>query len=174
VKPPALASCHSFTPVRNDRFECGSFLPAHYPLRSSPNVRNHVPHEGTVGIPACNACCAQLRYTISHYRSAQRCAAIFPDSGMEHSQDDPSRSLRPPDGGRDDLLGEVMRKKRHCPDPRGARRSGGSVMRIGIIPDPTKPKTIALVHPFYCEGASAWTLVIDPLSCDVVPIPFVI
>jgi hypothetical protein len=43
-----------------------------------------------------------------------------------------------------------------------------------VIPDPTKPKTIALVHPFYCEGTSAWTLVIDPLSCDLVPIPFVI
>jgi len=27
-----------------------------------------------------------------------------------------------------------MRKKRHCPDPRGASRSGGSVLRIGINP----------------------------------------
>jgi len=49
--------------------------------------------------------------TISHYRSTQRCAAIFPIGGMKHSQDDMRRSLRPPDGGRDDLLGEVMRKK---------------------------------------------------------------
>ena len=30
---------------------------------------------------------------------------------MKHSQDDPRRSLRPPSGGRDDLLGEVIRKK---------------------------------------------------------------
>jgi len=28
---------------------------------------------------------------------------------MKHSQDDPRRSLRPPDGGRDDPFGEVMR-----------------------------------------------------------------
>ena len=35
-----------------------------------------------------------LGYTISHYRSAQRCAAIFPVGGMKHSQDDPRRSLR--------------------------------------------------------------------------------
>jgi len=58
---------------------------------------------------------------------------------MELSQDDPRRSLRPPDGGRDDLLGEVMRKKRHRPDPSGSKQelsrlagSGGSVLRIGI------------------------------------------
>jgi len=80
-------------------------------------------------------------YTISHYRSAQRCAAIFPVGGMKHSQDDPRRSLRPPDGGRDDLLGEVMRKKRHRPDLSGSKQelsclagSGGSVLRIGITP----------------------------------------
>jgi len=73
-----------------------------------------------------------LGYTISHYRSAQRCAAIFPVGGMKHSQDDPRRSLRPPDGGRDDLLGEVMRKKRFVPTQRVASRSGGSVLRIGI------------------------------------------
>jgi len=78
--------------------------------------------------------------TISHYRAAQRCAAILPASGMEHSQDDPRRSLRPPDGGRDNLTGEVMRKKRHRPDPSGSKQelsrlagSGGSVMRIGIV-----------------------------------------
>ena len=51
---------------------------------------------------------------------------------MEHSQDDPRRSLRPPDVGRDDLLGEVMRKKRFVPTQRVASRSGGSVLRIGI------------------------------------------
>ena len=33
---------------------------------------------------------------ITHYRSGQRCAAIFPASGMKHSQDDPSRSQRTP------------------------------------------------------------------------------
>ena len=60
---------------------------------------------------------------------------------MKHSQDDPRRSLRPPDGGRDDLLGEVMRKKRHRPDLSGSKQelsrlagSGGSVLRIGINP----------------------------------------
>ena len=31
---------------------------------------------------------------ISHYRSTQRCAAIFPVGGMKHSQDDPMRPLR--------------------------------------------------------------------------------
>jgi|GEM_PF-2342920 len=36
----------------------------------------------------------ELVYTISHYRSTQRCAAIFPVGGMKHSQDDPRRSLR--------------------------------------------------------------------------------
>ena len=36
----------------------------------------------------------QLGNTISHYRSTQRCAAIFPVGGMKHSQDDPRRSLR--------------------------------------------------------------------------------
>ena len=63
----------------------------------------------------------------------------FPVGGMKHSQDDPRRSLRPPDGGRDDLLGEVMRKKRHRPDLSGSKQelsrlagSGGSVLRIGI------------------------------------------
>jgi len=60
-------------------------------------------------------------YTISHYRSTQRCAAIFPASGMKHSQDDQRRPLRPPDGGRDDLIGKVMRKKRHRPDPSGSK-----------------------------------------------------
>ena len=30
---------------------------------------------------------------------------------MKHSLDDPRRSLHPPDGGRDDVLREVMRKK---------------------------------------------------------------
>ena len=50
--------------------------------------------------------------TILQYRSSQRCTAIFPASGMKHSQDDPRRSLRPPDGGRDDLIGEVMRMLR--------------------------------------------------------------
>ena len=81
-------------------------------------------------------------YTISHYRSTQRCAAIFPVGGMKHSQDDPRRSSRPPDGGRDDLLGEVMRKKRHRPDPSGSKQdlsrlagTGGSVLRIGIKQD---------------------------------------
>jgi|GEM_PF-4099218 len=33
----------------------------------------------------------------------------FPASGMKHSQDD--------------LLGEVMRKKRHCPDPSGSKQN---------------------------------------------------
>ena len=69
--------------------------------------------------------------TISHYRSTQRCAAIFPVGGMKHSQDDPRRSLRPPDGGRDDLLGEEMRKKSKQELSRLAG-SGGSVLRIGI------------------------------------------
>jgi len=60
---------------------------------------------------------AKRYYTISHFRSSQRCAAIFPANGMKHSQDDPrccgtGRSLHPPDGGRDDLLGEVMRMLR--------------------------------------------------------------
>ena len=66
--------------------------------------------------------CTTLANTISHYGSTQRCAAIFPVGGMKHSQDDPRRSLRPPDGGRDDLLGEVMRKKRHRPDPSGSKQ----------------------------------------------------
>ena len=82
--------------------------------------------------------------TNSRYRSTQRCAAIFPLGGMKHSQDVPihigtRRSVRPPDGGREDLLGEVMRKKRHCPDPSGSKQnlsrlagSGGSVLRIGM------------------------------------------
>jgi len=63
-------------------------------------------------------------YTISQYRSTQRCAAIFPVGGMKHSQDDPRRPLRPPSGGRDDLIGEVMRKKRHRPDPSGSKYIG--------------------------------------------------
>ena len=36
----------------------------------------------------------------------------FPASGMEHSQDDPREALDPQDGGRDDLIGEVMRMLR--------------------------------------------------------------
>ena len=31
---------------------------------------------------------------------------------MKHSQDDPRRPLRPPDGGREDLIGEVVRMLR--------------------------------------------------------------
>ena len=49
--------------------------------------------------------------------------------------------MHPPDGGRDDLLGEVMRKKRHRPDLSGSKHnlsrlagSGVSVLPIGIIP----------------------------------------
>jgi len=53
--------------------------------------------------------CTTLANTISHYGSTQRCAAIFPVGGMKHSQDD--------------LLGEVMRKKRHRPDPSGSKQN---------------------------------------------------
>jgi len=77
--------------------------------------------------------------TISHYRSTQRCAAIFPVGGMKHSQEDPRRPLHPPDGGRDDLLGGVRwmlrlrsaqaKSKQNLSRLAG---SGGSVLRIGI------------------------------------------
>ena len=75
--------------------------------------------------------------TISHYRAAQRCAAILPASGMEHSQDDPRRSLRPPDGGRDNLIGELLRMLRFLSAQAKSKKdlsrlagSGGSVLRI--------------------------------------------
>ena len=31
--------------------------------------------------------------------------------------------MRPPEGGRDDLLGEVMRKQHHRPDPSGSKQN---------------------------------------------------
>jgi|GEM_PF-1675302 len=75
--------------------------------------------------------------TISHCRSSQRCAPTF-------SQNVPRccgtrRSLRPPDGGRGDLLGEVMRMLRlfsaQATGQQNSSRlagSGGSALRIGI------------------------------------------
>jgi hypothetical protein len=65
----------------------------------------------------------EYRSPISQYGSSQRCAAIFPAGGMEHSQDDPRRAFYPQDGGRDELIGEVMWKKRLVPTPRGASRT---------------------------------------------------
>jgi len=61
---------------------------------------------------------------------------------MKHSQDDPRRSSRPPDGGRDDLLGEVMRMLRFLSAQAKSKQelsrlagTGGSVLRIGIKQD---------------------------------------
>jgi len=58
---------------------------------------------------------------------------------MKLSQDDPRRPLRPPDGGRDELLGEVMRMLRLRSAQAKSKQelsrlagSGGSVLRIGI------------------------------------------
>ena len=66
--------------------------------------------------------------TTSHYRSSQRCAAIFPVGGMKHSQDDPRRSLRPPDGGRNDLLAEVMRMLRLLSSQAKSKRVGWNLL----------------------------------------------
>jgi len=58
---------------------------------------------------------------------------------MEHSQNDLRRSLRPPDSGRDDLLGEITRMLRLLSAQAKSKQelsrlagSGGSLLRNGM------------------------------------------